>query len=144
MSSTGTITSMSSVLVVPASTMVTGRGRMAAGCSGSTGSKPPRNAAISSRGRWVADRPMRCGGFSHRWFSRSKVSARCEPRLVAATAWISSMITASTLASVSRAAEVSIRYSDSGVVISRSGGLRTSLRRSSAGVSPVRIPTVGA
>ena len=53
------------------------------------------------------------------------------------------MITASTFTNVSRAAEVSIRYSDSGVVMSRSGGLRASLRRSSAGVSPVRMPTVG-
>ena len=53
------------------------------------------------------------------------------------------MITVSTPASVSRAFDVSIRYSDSGVVISRSGGLRTSLRRASAGVSPVRMATVG-
>ena len=41
--------------------------------------------------------------------SRSSVSARCEPRLVAATAWISSTITASTPARISRACEVSIR-----------------------------------
>ena len=41
--------------------------------------------------------------------SRSSVSARWAPRLVAASAWISSMITASTPRSVSRAADVSIR-----------------------------------
>ena len=54
------------------------------------------------------------------------------------------MITVSTPASVSRADEVSIRYSDSGVVISRSGGRRISFWRSFAGVSPVRMPTSGA
>ena len=53
------------------------------------------------------------------------------------------MMIASTLTSVSRAADVNMRYSDSGVVISRSGGCRTSVRRWSAGVSPVRMPTVG-
>ena len=74
---------------------------------------------------------------------RSRLRARCEPRLVGTMAWISSMITASTPARVSRAAEVSSRYSDSGVVMSRSGGWRWSRRRSSAGVSPVRRPTVG-
>ena len=71
------------------------------------------------------------------------MTARWLPRLVAASAWISSTITASTPRSVSRAAEVSIRYSDSGVVIRMSGGWRTRLRRSSAGVSPVRMPTDG-
>ena len=53
------------------------------------------------------------------------------------------MITASTPRSVSRACDVSIRYSDSGVVMRMSGGWRTSCRRSSARVSPVRMPTVG-
>ncbi len=71
------------------------------------------------------------------------MTARWLPRLVAARAWISSTITASTPRSVSRAADVSMRYSDSGVVIRMSGGWRTRLRRSSAGVSPVRMPTVG-
>ena len=42
----------------------------------------------------------------------------------------------------SRAAEVSSRNSDSGVVTSTSGGVRANWRRSSAGVSPVRMPTV--
>ena len=61
--------------------------------------KPPRKRAISSSGRWVADRPMRCGGRSRdRCSSRSRVRARWAPRLVAARAWISSTITASTLA----------------------------------------------
>jgi hypothetical protein len=37
---------------------------------------------------------------------------------------------------------VSSRNSDSGVVIRMSGGVRVNARRSSAGVSPVRMPTV--
>ena len=37
---------------------------------------------------------------------------------------------------------MSIRKSDSGVVIRMSGGVRASLRRSAAGVSPERTPTV--
>ncbi len=102
MSSTGTMTSTSSCLRLPASTMVTGRGRPSSPW-------PPRKRAISSRGRWVADRPMRCGGRSVTASSRSRVRARWEPRLVAATEWISSMITASTPARVSRTREVSIR-----------------------------------
>ena len=80
MSSTGTTTSISSGLRMPASTMVTGRGRRRAGPAGSS-SKPPRKRAISSSGRWVADRPMRCGGRSQRASSRSSVSARCGPAL---------------------------------------------------------------
>ena len=62
--------------------------------------------------------------------------------MLAATAWISSRITDSTSASVSRAREVSIRYSDSGVVIRMSGGWRSSAARSFCDVSPVRMPTV--
>ena len=89
---------------------------------------PTRKRPISSSGLWVALRPIR-------WISsrapagaapepaqdcasrRSSVSARWAPRLECATAWISSTITASTPLSISRACEVRIRYSDSGVVI---------------------------
>ena len=78
MSSTGTTTSISSGLRMPASTMVTGRGRRRDGSAGSS-SKPPRKRAISSSGRWVADRPMRCGGRSQRASSRSSVRARWAP-----------------------------------------------------------------
>ena len=53
MSSTGTTTSSSSGLRAPASTIVTSR----------SGPMPPRKRAIVSSGRWVADRPMRWGGF---------------------------------------------------------------------------------
>ena len=74
--------------------------------------------------------------------SRSSDSARCAPRLVPTTACTSSTITVCTPRSDSRAAEVSIRNSDSGVVTSTSGGVRANCRRSSAGVSPVRMPTV--
>lgn len=42
----------------------------------------------------------------------------------------------------SRVAEVSIRNSDSGVVIRMSGGRVDSARRSAAGVSPERMPTL--
>ena len=54
MSSMGTMTSRSSSLRVPASTTVTGRS--------SPSRRPPRKRAISSSGRCVAERPMRCGG----------------------------------------------------------------------------------
>ena len=102
MSSIGMTTSTSSALRMPASTICTGRFR--------PGSPyPPRNSATSSRGRCVAESPMRCGGRSVTCSSRSIVSMRCAPRLVVAIAWISSMITVSTPASVSRADEVSIR-----------------------------------
>ena len=52
------------------------------------------------------------------------------------------MITVRTEVSVSRAAEVSIRNRDSGVVIMMSGGRATSFRRSAVVVSPDRMPTV--
>ena len=56
MSSTGTTISTSSGLRTPALTIVTGRGPLAV--------LPPRNRAISSSGRWVADSPMRWNGRS--------------------------------------------------------------------------------
>ena len=61
--------------------------------------------------------------------------------MVPATAWISSTITVRTPTSPARADEVSTRYSDSGVVMRMSGGVRPNARRSSGGVSPVRMPT---
>ncbi len=69
MSSTGMITSTSSGLPMPASTMVTGRGWLGA-------SYPPRKRATSSSGRCVADRPMRCGGRSVSSSKRSSDKAR--------------------------------------------------------------------
>jgi hypothetical protein len=62
--------------------------------------------------------------------------------LVATTEWTSSTITVSTWARASRALEVSSRNSDSGVVMRMSGGWDWKRRRTSAGVSPVRMPTV--
>ena len=132
MSSTGMTTSTSSGLRMPASTMVTGRGSPGA-------DQPPRKRATSSSGRCVADSPIRWGGWLVISSSRSSDSARWAPRLVGASAWISSMMTVSTSASVSRADDVSMRYRLSGVVISRSGGRRMSAWRSLALVSPVRI-----
>ena len=51
-------------------------------------------------------------------------------------------MTVCTSASVSRAAEVSIRNSDSGVVMRMSGGLVISSRLRAGGVSPDRTPTL--
>ena len=129
MSSTGTRTVNSTRLSDTGATTVTGR-------------SPARNRATSSCGRTVADRPTRWAGVSRSASSRSRLRARCAPRLVPATAWISSMITVSTPVSDSRAAEVSSRNRDSGVVTSTCGGRARWRRRSSGGVSPVRIPTV--
>ena len=65
---------------------------------------------------------MRWAGRSSSASRRSSESARWAPRLVPATACTSSRITVSTPRSASRACEVSIRNSDSGVVIRMSGG----------------------
>ena len=96
MSSTGTTTRRSNVFE-------------AGGCTIVTGAIPPRKRATSSMGRTVAESPMRCAGFSSTASRRSSVTARCAPRFEAATAWISSTMTVSTPARVSRAAEVSMR-----------------------------------
>ena len=87
---------------MPASTIATGRGSPGA-------DHPPRKRATSSSGRCVADRPIRWGGWLVISSSRSSESARWAPRLVGARAWISSTMTTSTPASVSRADDVSIR-----------------------------------
>ena len=133
MSGTGTCTDRSNVLAAGGATMV-------------VGAWPDRKRATSSGGRTVADSPIRCAGCGgtprDSWSSRSSESARCAPRLVAATACTSSTITVCTAASVSRAADVSIRNSDSGVVIRTSGGLAISSRRRAGGVSPERTPTL--
>ena len=89
----------------------------------------------------MAERPIRCAGFSKSASSRSSDSARCAPRFVPATACTSSTITVSTVVRIERAAEVSIRKSDSGVVIRMSGGVRTIAARSFCEVSPVRTAT---
>ena len=137
MSSTGTTISTSSSLSRGASTMATGR----ASQESPVAIPPTRNRAISSSGRWVADSPMRWGAAVIS-SSRSRLSDRCEPRLEAATAWISSMMTQRTGPRISRADDVSIRYRLSGVVMSTSGGVRSMVRRSDCGVSPVRIAVV--
>jgi hypothetical protein len=113
----------------------------AGGCTTATSRPPARNRATSSTGRTVADSPTRCAGRSSSWSSRSRVSIRWAPRLVEQTACTSSTITVSTPRSESRAALVSMRNNDSGVVMRMSGGRRASCRRSSALVSPERRPT---
>src|SRR5207253_2405109 len=56
------------------------------GWTTSTGADPPRNRAVSSIGRTVADSPIRCAGFGSNASSRSSDRARWAPRLVAASA----------------------------------------------------------
>ena len=129
MSSTGTSTLTSIVFSRPASTMATSR------------SLPPRNRPTSSSGRWVADSPIRCGSTLVSSQSRSRLNARWLPRLVEATEWISSTMSQRTEASIFLAALVRIRNRDSGVVIRMSGGWRSIERRTSVGVSPVRMAT---
>ena len=128
MSSTGTSTATSIVFSLPALTIATSLA-------------PPRNRATSSNGRCVAESPIRCGSALVRAHSRSRLRARCDPRLVAATEWISSTISQRTDPSMRRAALVRSRNSDSGVVIRMSGGCRSIDRRTSDGVSPVRMAT---
>ena len=112
------------------------------GATTSTGRPPARKVATSSIGRTVADSPIRCAGRSSSSSSRSRVTAMCAPRLESVTACTSSTITVSTPRSASRAWLVSSRNSDSGVVMRMSGGRLAKARRSSAGVSPERMPTV--
>ena len=128
-SGTGTCTARSKVLADGGATMFAGL-------------PPVRNRATSSGGRTVADKPMRWAGVASSASRRSSESARCAPRLVPATACTSSMITHRTSVRVSRADEVSMRNSDSGVVIRMSGGLASSARRWAGGVSPERTPTL--
>ena len=96
MSSTGTTTFRSKAFVERGATI-------------STGAEPPRNRATSSIGRTVAESPMRWAGLSRMASSRSRLTARCAPRLVAATACTSSTMTVCTPLSVSPAWLVSIR-----------------------------------
>ena len=87
---------------------------------------------------------MRWGGRSQMSASRSSDRARWLPRLVGTREWISSTITASTPASgVLRASGDAHEVQGLGVVMRMSGGVRSIWRRTSAGVSPVRRPTVG-
>ena len=106
-----------------------------------------RMVAIGAVLAWVLNlllvpgSPIRWAGRSSRSSSRSRETARCAPRLVSATAWTSSTMTVSTPRNASRAELVSSRNSDSGVVMRMSVGRRVKARRSSAGVSPDRMPT---
>ena len=100
---------------------------------------PTRNLPTSSMGFCVADRPMRVSRRPHSASSRSSDSARWLPRLLAATAWISSTITVRAVARPARPeSEPSSTYSDSGVVTRMCGGERRIAVRSACGVSPVR------
>ena len=136
----GTSTVIDSAFFAEASTIATGRGR--GGFLPVVGSRPPSRRAISSSGLCVADSPMRwIFAPGTRACRRSSDTNRCEPRLLDASWWISSMITVSTDARISRCPEVRRRYNDSGVVIRTSGGARRMRCRSACGVSPVRTAT---
>ena len=100
---------------------------------------PTRKRATSSMGFCVAERPTRVSFLPASDSSRSRVSARCAPRLLPAMAWISSTITVRVVASICRPDSEPMRmYSDSGVVTTMCGGRLTLCRRSCCGVSPVR------
>ena len=90
----GSSSARSRSLVWPVSTMVQ--------VPGVPSSQPVRKWAMVSMGRWVADRPMRVTGRPVSASRRSSESARCAPRLLPATAWISSTITVPTFASMAR------------------------------------------
>ena len=97
-------------------------------------------AADLREGRCVAERPIRCAGCSSRASSRSRrapVRAPFRPRDRVHLVDDHRLDRPQRL----RACEVSIRKSDSGVVIRMSGGSLTSSRRSCCDVSPVRTPT---
>ena len=139
MSSTGTTTWSSSGLRAPASTMLTSRPVADAAEVPGDGLERPLGGAEAD----ALDRGgrVRVGAPPSRLSRRSRLRARCAPRLVPAIAWTSSTITCSTPRRISRAWLVSRRYRLSGVVTRMSGGWRTRSRRSSAGVSPVRDAT---
>ena len=126
MSSSGTTTSRSSSLRVPASTSSIGR---------PPGDEPADllQRALRRREADALRRPLR--ERLEPLEREREVRAALRP----ATAWTSSTITVSTVRRSSRAREVSsIRNSDSGVVIRMSGGVRSICARSRCGVSPVR------
>ncbi len=104
---------------------------------------PTRNCATRATGRCVADRPIRRKGRPAKACRRSRVSARCAPRLLPAKAWISSTITVCTLRRPSRPdAEPISTYRDSGVVTRMCGASLRMAARSFCGVSPVRTAVV--
>ena len=100
------------------------------GCSSTarrlSGSRARRRRESAPLRRAAAASPRdRCAAAAARAMRsrRSSDSARCAPRFVDTSAWISSMITVSTERRLSRAFDVSSRYSDSGVVIRMSAGV---------------------
>ena len=98
MSSTGTSTRRSKAFRAPASTIATGRGfHLRTPAAAEEARDRPRAAAASPTGRCAAAAGASTSS------SRSSDSARWAPRLVPATAWISSTITVSTPTRASRA-----------------------------------------
>ena len=142
MSSTGTSTVSASSLRVcrrrrsrPAAASRRRRGRAT--------SPPPSRRAISSSGRCVAERPMRWSGRGRRGAALLEPLEREEE--VRAALGRGHRVDLVDDHRLDRgedglaAREVSSRYSDSGVVIRMSGGVRAIRARSRAGVSPERI-----
>ena len=111
MSSTGTTTCSSSALRTPASTIVTGRagaGPSPGGGAGLAGESPSAQVTPPRRRAAAAWQTGRCAAAdsSASASRRSSERARCAPRFVPASAWISSTMTQRTLRSASRAADV--------------------------------------
>ena len=106
----------------------------------STGRPPARNVATSSTGRTVAESPI-----ALRRRVEQRVEALERQRPGGRRAWWRTPRAPRRRSRCRRRAatrgppDVSSRNSDSGVVIRMSGGRRANSRRSSAGVSPVRI-----
>ena len=141
-SSTGERISVSIFFTSPQSTISTGR-KVSECLDRPPARRSRRGSARSPRaGVCVAESPMRCGASGARRARRSRVSARCAPRLVPATAWISSTITARSALNIVRPRTLVRRMcSDSGVVMRTCGVLRSMRARAAAGVSPVRTAT---
>ena len=103
--------------------------------------KPTSSRATVSIGRSVADRPTRCTGSATTCASRSRVRARCEPRLSGHRV----DLVHDHRPDGARHGPAPLRRhhqdSDSGVVIRMSGGCLSMAARSAAAVSPVLTAT---
>ena len=103
---------------------------------------PTRYLLISSRGFNVAEQPTLCSFPSTRSCSRSRLTARCTPRLLSQREWTSSTMTVRMVCSAGAIRLLPrSRYRDSGVVIRMCGGFRIIFCRSLWGVSPERTAT---
>ena len=104
---------------------------------------PATNFAASAVLPTVADRPTRAKSRPEASASRSRLIDSCAPRSLASSSWTSSMTTHSRAEkAASMRSCTSMTTSDSGVVISTSGGRSAMRRRRRCGVSPCLTSTV--